>query len=66
MTRDAAAQPPPPPLLDQLRQADRQRGYPEPTVTAFAVLDRKRYYLDNVGGILGALQAIVREADVEA
>jgi hypothetical protein len=28
-----------------------------------AVLDRKRYYLDNVGGILGVLQAIVGEAD---
>jgi hypothetical protein len=28
-----------------------------------ALLDRKRYYLDHVGGILGALQAIVREAE---
>jgi len=28
-----------------------------------AMLDRKRYYLDNIGGILGALQAIVREAE---
>src|SRR5207249_9683112 len=27
-----------------------------------ALLDRTRYYLDNVGGILGVLQAIVREA----
>jgi hypothetical protein len=27
-----------------------------------ALLDRSRYYLDNVGGILGALQAIVLEA----
>ncbi len=27
-----------------------------------ALLDRKRYYLDNVGNILGALQAIIREA----
>ncbi len=27
-----------------------------------ALLDRTRYYLDNVGGILGALQAIVRQA----
>ena len=27
-----------------------------------ALLDRKRYYLDNVGGILGVFQAIVREA----
>ena len=27
-----------------------------------AQLDRKRYYLDNVGGILGVIQAILREA----
>jgi hypothetical protein len=28
-----------------------------------AFLDRKRYYLDNIAGILGVLQAIVREAE---
>ena len=28
-----------------------------------ALLDRNRYYLDNVGGILGAILAIVREAE---
>ncbi len=28
-----------------------------------ALLDRSRYYLDNVGGILGALQAIYQEAE---
>jgi integron integrase len=31
-----ASPPPPPRLLDQLRQAARQRGHPEPTVAAFA------------------------------
>jgi integron integrase len=49
MTRDttphptppASPQPPAPPLLDQLRQAARQRGYPEATVTAFADWSRR-------------------------
>lgn len=32
----------------------------------YALLDRTRYYLDNVAGILGVLQAIVREAQAVA
>ena len=44
-TTPAAAPPPQPPrLLDQLCQAARQRGYPEPTVAAFADWSR-RYIL---------------------
>jgi hypothetical protein len=27
-----------------------------------ALLDSKRYYFDNVGGILGVLQAIIKDA----
>jgi hypothetical protein len=49
MTCDTAPQPTPPappqlpapPLLDQLRQAARQRSYPEPTLTAFADWSRR-------------------------
>ena len=33
--------PPPPRLLDQLRQATRERGHPEPTVAAFADWNRR-------------------------
>ena len=32
---------PPPRLLDQLRQAARERGHPEPTVAAFADWNRR-------------------------
>jgi hypothetical protein len=34
-----------------------------PLAEPAALLDRKRYYLDNVRGILGVLEAIIREAE---
>jgi hypothetical protein len=43
MSDDTSPSPPSPPprLLDQLRQAARERGHPEPTVAAFANWNRR-------------------------